>query len=103
MLYFPQLSSGATGQFPIRKRSIDKTIVNRAPDGRTIKYSDAGATLLEWQLAFQSLDDGEINVLQQFFSSWKVARASLKVCSGGRGALYTPPPLPGATSMPLRS
>ena len=69
MLYFPQLSSGATGQYPIRKRSIDRTIVNRAPDGRTIKYSDAGATLLEWQLAFQSLDDGEINALQQFFSA----------------------------------
>src|SRR6267378_4240496 len=69
MLYFPQLASGATGQYPIRKRSLDRTIVNRAPDGRTIKYSDAGATLLEWQLAFQSLDDGEINALQQFFSA----------------------------------
>ena len=69
MLYFPQLSSGATGQYPIRKRSIEKTIVNLSPDGRTIKYSDAGASLLEWQLAFRDLYDGEIDALQQFFAA----------------------------------
>jgi hypothetical protein len=69
MLYFPQLSSGAIGQYPIRKRSIEKTIVNRSPDGTTIKYSDVGATLLEWQLVFQNLSDGEIDALQQFFAA----------------------------------
>ena len=69
MLYFPQLSSGATGQYPIRKRSIERTIVNRVPDGRSIKYSDTGATSLEWQLAFQNLNDAEIDTLQQFFSA----------------------------------
>jgi hypothetical protein len=69
MLYFPQLSSGAIGQYPIRKRSIEKTIVNRSPDGTTIKYSDAGASLLEWQLSFQNLNDGEIDALQQFFAA----------------------------------
>jgi len=69
MLYFPQLSSGATGQYPIRKRAISRTIVNRAPDGRTIKYPDAGATLLEWQLTFQDLHDSEIDALQQFFAA----------------------------------
>jgi hypothetical protein len=69
MLYFPQLSSGATGQYPLRKRSVERTIVNRVPDGRSIKSPDAGATLLEWQLAFQNLNDGEIEALQQFFSA----------------------------------
>jgi hypothetical protein len=68
MLYFPQLSSGAAGQFPIRKRSIGKTIVNLSPDGTTDKYSDAGASSLEWQLAFQNLYDGELDTLQQFFA-----------------------------------
>src|SRR3984893_17511160 len=69
MLYFPQLSSGATGQYPIRKRSIEKTIVNLSPDGRTIKYSDPSAALLEWQLAFPDLYDSEIDALQEFFAA----------------------------------
>jgi len=43
--------------------------VNRSPDGTTIKYSDGGASLLEWQLAFQNLNDGEIDALEQFFAA----------------------------------
>src|ERR1041385_8610371 len=69
MLYFPQLSSGAIAQYPLRKRSVEKTIVNRSPDGTTIKYSDRGATFREWQLAFQNLNDSEMDALQQFFSA----------------------------------
>ena len=69
MLYFPQLSSGAIGQYPIRKRTVEKTVVNLSPDGTTIKYADAGASSVEWQLAFQNLDDGEIDALQQFFAA----------------------------------
>jgi hypothetical protein len=69
MLYFPQVTSDATGQYPIRKRTIERTIVNQLLDGRTVKLADSGATLLEWQLAFQNLADAEIATLQQFFAS----------------------------------
>jgi hypothetical protein len=67
MLYFPQLSSGATGQYPIQKRLIERTIINQLPDGRTVKFADAGAEQVEWQLSYQDLTDSEIANLQQFF------------------------------------
>src|SRR6266478_6493527 len=69
MLYFPQLPSGAIGQFPVKKRLSQRTIVNRVPDGHTVKLADPGAELVQWQLAYQNLADSEIDVLRQFFSA----------------------------------
>jgi hypothetical protein len=69
MLYFPQLSSGAVGQYPIGKTSTQRSVVSTLPDGSTVKYADSGASLVEWQLQFQSLADSEIAVLQQFFAA----------------------------------
>ncbi len=64
---FPQLSTGATGQFPIRKRRITRTVVNEAPDGRRVKWSDSGVASVEWELEFQGISDEERNTLEQFF------------------------------------
>jgi hypothetical protein len=69
MLYFPQLSSGATGQYPIQKRRIERTVINQLPDGHTVRFADAGAEQVEWQLTFQDLADSEIASLQQFFTT----------------------------------
>lgn len=67
MLYFPQLSSGATGQYPIQKRRIERTIINQLADGHTVKFADAGGEQAAWQLTYQDLTDSEIATLQQFF------------------------------------
>ena len=32
MLYFPQLSTGAVGQYPIQKRRLTRTVVNEASE-----------------------------------------------------------------------
>src|SRR5712692_4602614 len=69
MLAFPQLPSGAIGQYPIKKHCAQRTVVNPLPDGHRVKFSDTGAALLEWQLAFQDLADAELDGLQQFFSA----------------------------------
>ena len=69
MLYFPQLASGATGQYPIQKRRLARTVINQLPDGHTVKFADAGAEQIEWQLTFQDLTDAEIAELQQFFAT----------------------------------
>jgi len=69
MLYFPQLPSGAIGQFPVKKRISQRTIVNQVPDGHTVKLADTGAELVQWQLAYQNLADSEIEILRQFFSA----------------------------------
>jgi hypothetical protein len=67
MLAFPQLPSGATGQYPIKKHCAQRTIVNLLPDGHAVKYADSGAAISQWQLAYQSLTDSELDTLQQFF------------------------------------
>src|SRR5260370_15415366 len=67
MTYFPQLLTGASGQFPILKRNVTRTIRNQCLDGREIKLADPAASSLEWQLAFRELTDAEIASLLQFF------------------------------------
>src|SRR5579872_845441 len=67
MLYFPQLWSGATGQYPISKTGVQRTIVSAAPDGHGFKLADSGAAQVQWQLQYQSLTDAEIDALEQFF------------------------------------
>jgi hypothetical protein len=69
MLYFPQLASGAVGQFPVVKNVVQRTITNVLPDGSTVKYADPGAPLVQWQLQFQGLADSEVAMLQQFFAA----------------------------------
>ncbi len=68
MRFFPQLASGASGQFPIRKRRISRTIVNETADGRRIKLADDGGVAIEWQLTFDGLSDAEAVALNQFFA-----------------------------------
>src|SRR5437868_12266525 len=66
---FPQLLTGASGQYPIRKRSNFRTIRNQCPDGREIKLADLAAWNIDWQLTFRELIDDEMALLQDFFES----------------------------------
>src|SRR5690242_8347954 len=68
MPYFPQLPSGAIGQFPVKKHRSQRTIVNEIPDGHRVKLADSGAETVQWQLTYQNLADSEIDILQQFVS-----------------------------------
>jgi hypothetical protein len=67
MQCFPQLLTGASGQFPIRKRATIRTVRNQCLDGREIKLPDPPASSIEWQLAFAELTDDERASLEQFF------------------------------------
>src|SRR5215471_19844850 len=69
MLYFPQLSTGSIGQFPIQKRRIARTVVNEAADGSRFKLADSNAALVEWTLNYQTLTDAERDALAQFYGS----------------------------------
>ena len=64
---FPQLLTGASSQFPIRKRHLTRTVRNQTMDGREIKLPDPAAASLEWQLIFRELTDPEIAALLQFY------------------------------------
>src|SRR5579859_446526 len=69
MLTFPQLPSGAQAQYPIKKRCVQRTIVNTLIDGRLISLADPGAALSQWEVTYQNLADTEIAILQEFFAT----------------------------------
>src|SRR5262245_61681486 len=67
MAVYPQLASGALGQFPVRKQRRLRTVVNRAADGRTVRLQDPAAEVTEWQLTYTELNDAEAAALRAFF------------------------------------
>jgi hypothetical protein len=69
MNYFPQLSSGAAGQYPIRKRRLTRTVVNRSREDYNIKLADPAGAVTEWLLAFDELTDQELAGLEALFQA----------------------------------
>jgi hypothetical protein len=69
MLYFPQLHSGATVQYPFVKRRIYRTITSAAPDGGILKLGDPAWTMAEWELRFKTLSSQERTELEAFFNT----------------------------------
>jgi hypothetical protein len=67
MLYFPQLATGATVQFPLDRRLTRRTIVNRMPDGSVVKLDDPNAAGLSWSLKYQGLSDLERDAIETLF------------------------------------
>jgi len=67
MLYYPQLSSGSIGQFPITRRTVTRTFTNDLVDGNTIRMADSGAEQVQWQLQYSGLTDTEWSSIEQFF------------------------------------
>jgi len=68
-LFYPQLTSGALSQYPIRKVRLARTVKNILPDGSMILYSDPGAAQLIWQLAYTELSDTDVQALEAHFSA----------------------------------
>ena len=69
MLVYPQLGSGALGQFPVRKQRRVRTVRNRAADGRTVRLADPGAEITSWKLQYVDLIDEEAAALRDFFEA----------------------------------
>ncbi|MCL5746623.1 MAG: DUF2460 domain-containing protein, partial [Acidobacteria bacterium] len=69
MLCFPQLESGALGQFPGLKRLVQRTVVNTLEDGRRRKLSDAAANRIEWTLTYEDLTDSEMDAITALFQA----------------------------------
>jgi hypothetical protein len=67
MLSFPQLATGALAQFPIERRLIRRTIVNRMPDGTIVKLDDPMSTVIEWTLSYRGLADSERSAIENLF------------------------------------
>ena len=68
-LFFPQLTSGALAQYPIRKTRYLRTIQNVLADGGVIHFPDSGSGRLMWDLLYQELSDADITALQAHFQA----------------------------------
>lgn len=68
-LYFPQLSSGALAQFPIRKTRLARTIKNVLADGSMILLSDPNGGHLVWELVYTELSTSDVGALQALFAA----------------------------------
>lgn len=69
MHYFPQLESGAMGQYPLRRVRRLRTVRNQMADGREVRLADAAAIVTEWRLEAAWLTDGELERLAAFFEA----------------------------------
>jgi|HubBroStandDraft_4_1064222.scaffolds.fasta_scaffold63404_4 hypothetical protein len=69
MIYFPQLSSGATGQFPISRERLARTVVNQSLQNYQVKLADPGAAVTEWHLSFEEMSDQELAALEALFQA----------------------------------
>jgi hypothetical protein len=69
VIYFPQLSSGATGQFPITRQRSARTVVNQSCQDYQVKLADPAAAITEWRLSFDELSDQELAALEALFQA----------------------------------
>jgi hypothetical protein len=67
MFYFPQLSSGATGQFPITRQRSARTVINQSCQDYQVKLADPGAAITSWHLSFEEMSDEELAALEALF------------------------------------
>jgi hypothetical protein len=69
MLFYPQLSSGGTGQFPIARQETHRTVQSAMPSGATIRSSDAGADSVQWKLTYSHLTDAEWAAIEALYKA----------------------------------
>jgi hypothetical protein len=68
-LAFPQLSSGALVQYPIRKSTMVRTIKNIMADGSMLVTADPGAAQLVWTLTYVDLSTSDLDAIQTHFTA----------------------------------
>ncbi|MGA2134619.1 MAG: hypothetical protein ABSH50_20220 [Bryobacteraceae bacterium] len=69
MMYFPQLFSGATGQYPLQRQRTARTVVNASSQDYEVKLADPGAAVTTWHLSFEEMSDQELAALEALFQA----------------------------------
>ena len=67
MTVFPQLSTGATAQFPFERELRFRTLVQASLDGVELRTTEDEFEERRWQLTFEDLTGAEWQQLQTFF------------------------------------
>lgn len=68
MLVFPQLSTGASGQFPLTRQRRVRTVVNSLGDGRVVRYADEFGEAA-WDLDLRELSSAERAAVESLFAA----------------------------------
>ena len=68
-LYFPQLSTGALVQYPVKRIKSVQTVSTQAEDGSVLTYFDPKGSVLTWQLEYTGITQAEVNQLQALFDA----------------------------------
>lgn len=69
MLVFPQLSTGASSFYPLKKQHNARTVVNVLGDGIKDLYEDSDAATVEWNLQLRGLTRAEASAIEALFVS----------------------------------
>lgn len=68
MLFFPQLSSGAVAQLPLKRKETSRSARNVMPDGRVIELFDDGSRQIAWDLNYTGLSGAERDAVVKLFN-----------------------------------
>jgi hypothetical protein len=68
-LFFPQLSTGALVQYPVKRTKSVQTVSTQAEDGSVMTYFDPNGSTLTWQLEYSGITQAEANQLQGLFDA----------------------------------
>lgn len=68
-LVFPQLTSGALAQYPIRKTRLARTIKNLLTDGNLLLNSDPYGSRMIWELEYVELSQPDSQAIQTHFAN----------------------------------
>lgn len=69
MLCFPQISTGAVAQYPLKKRVMRRRVLNEMPGGAVVRGSDPDSMIYEWELRYSGLSDAERAAFESFFEA----------------------------------
>jgi hypothetical protein len=69
MLVFPQLVTGASSIYPLKKQHTTRTVVNVLGDGQKVVYEDSSAAIVDWELQLKSLTRAEADAIEALFTA----------------------------------
>lgn len=69
MLVFPQLITGASSLYPLKKQHTARTVVNVLGDGQKVVYQDSDAAIVQWELRLKGLTGAEAAAIEALFTS----------------------------------
>ncbi len=68
MIYFPQLQTGASAQFPLERTIALRSASCEFTDGSIMRIADPGARVVRWKLTYKGLTDNEWGELESLFT-----------------------------------